>query len=600
MEIRAVLELIKIQCRGYGAREDVVAEYDSLVNYVGSLNMSIGAGALDAFEPDIRTHVTGKRYHDVLQDFLKTHDLLRMVVEENVDLNEVRRAIDDAVDEVRSTQEGGRLPSSFVENVSTMVAIEKQKVRNFLEGWKEDPRNTFEYVEAHHRGMVARGKGRFTSKVLVGGLIPREDITEEVIKDFDMRFQKYNYYLGSNDDNQVNLAIDAKKELGELYVKHYRTLWEIEDNVAYTVYLKGVPLRKMVPDSSGMDVETKITRQEFSRRIAEAEAMVEEKWNDRLEVATHILVVQADGENRRHAHGEIVARNLLMREVVFGIQKVLAAVVKKVGGADWKIREVLNAANTDAKTGRSFQFALNKADVSGIMVNLKKQYAEPPVTMIFSSLRDLFMNEEDFHPSKLKTWIGSRLLVWIGSRLLVWGEYELFDYFTPDLLFTFVTIQKLKNTELARRAYQGVMDVMTARPEEFTKDALKGRRGMEVMPLYQLVMDMIEMEKSRIAFQRLGGPRDHQSRGVGRGQPKEEEAHMTEMVKGSDQKVKEIRREENKFSSKNGRQMPYTATLEACASCAGSGQGHVPRCFQGQCRKCNMFGHMGAECGQQL
>lgn len=201
------------------------------------------------------------------------------------------------------------------------------------------------------------------------------------------------------------------------------------------------------------------------------------------------------------------------------------------------------------------------------------------------------MNDEDLSHSKVKTWI--------GSRLLVWGEYELFDYFTPDLLFTFVAIQKLKNSELARRAYQGVMDAMSTRPGEFSKDALKGRRGMEVMPLYQMVVDMIDQERSRMVFQHSGGSRESQFRVAGKGQPREVQAHLTAVVDGPGKCV-EITREENKCFSRNGRQMPYTATVEACVLCAGGAQGHTPKCFLGQCRKCGMFGHMGAECGQQL
>jgi hypothetical protein len=132
------------------------------------------------------------------------------------------------------------------------------------------------------------------------------------------------------------------------------------------------------------------------------------------------------------------------------------------------------------------RFALDTADLPGIVVILKKQFSEPPVTMIFSSLRDWLTNEEDLSPYQLKSWV--------GSRLLVWGEYGLFECFTPDLLFTFVAIQKLKYTDLARRPYQGVMDAMRARPQEFTKEALQGRKGMEEMSLFQMVMDMIDVE----------------------------------------------------------------------------------------------------------
>jgi hypothetical protein len=93
-------------------------------------------------------------------------------------------------------------------------------------------------------------------------------------------------------------------------------------------------------------------------------------------------------------------------------------------------------------------------------------------------------------------------------------------------------------------------------------------------------------------------------RSDGRGQPKEEiQAHVAEAgaVGGSSfQNEKEVNREEYKWFSRKGKQVPYTATEAAYVLCTGDGQGHEPRCFSGRCRKCNMFGHMGDECSQKI
>jgi hypothetical protein len=97
MEVDSVLELIRKISGAFRGKEGVVDEYDSLVNYVGSLNMDIGASALSAFEPDIQSHISGKRIYDVLEGFLRSHKLLEMVVKENVNLDEIRSAIDAEV-----------------------------------------------------------------------------------------------------------------------------------------------------------------------------------------------------------------------------------------------------------------------------------------------------------------------------------------------------------------------------------------------------------------------------------------------------------------------------------------------------------------------
>jgi hypothetical protein len=45
MEVDSVLELIRKISGAFRGKESVVDEYDTLVNYVGSLNMDIGASA---------------------------------------------------------------------------------------------------------------------------------------------------------------------------------------------------------------------------------------------------------------------------------------------------------------------------------------------------------------------------------------------------------------------------------------------------------------------------------------------------------------------------------------------------------------------------
>jgi hypothetical protein len=467
--IQTIVEMIKVKSGMFGEREHVIAEYDSLVKYVGTLNMEVGAGAMSAFEHEIKNHITGKRIYDVLNGLLRSQDLLAKVIEENIDLDEVQRAIPACSGTVVGEPCGNRLTRDYVESVPFRKDLEKKKVREFFRFWATDSRNSAERVREEYSQLVARGRGRFTSRVLPGGLFPRRDITDEVIAELDGRYMDFMYSQGSGD---ANASIDKKIVWQLTYMKYFRTIWEIEDNCGYAGYLEGRPLKKVVTNKTGPDAEEELSGQELEIRIKEAEGMVEERWTERMDMVHFIREHQE--EHAKLGPRENMASNVvLMNEVVFGLRRVLAAIIEKVSKSlmnNKKVRDVVNGSDQDPRSGRSVGFSLDKGDVSAVMAILRKHYREPPVTMVFSSLRDLFTNEEECTPQQLK--------LWLGSRMLLWGEYELFEHFTMDILFTFVAVQKLKNSELARRAYQAVMDAMAARPQDYTKEALKTRRGM--------------------------------------------------------------------------------------------------------------------------
>jgi hypothetical protein len=70
----------------------------------------------------------------------------------------------------------------------------------------------------------------------------------------------------------------------------------MEDNCADTVYLQGDPLVKMIANGAGVEVEASLSKAELNRRIQGAEAMVDDKWEARLEVASEILVMEYENK----------------------------------------------------------------------------------------------------------------------------------------------------------------------------------------------------------------------------------------------------------------------------------------------------------------
>ena len=62
---------------------------------------------------------------------------------------------------------------------------------------------------------------------------------------------------------------------------------------------------------------------------------------------------------------------------------------------------------------------------------------------------------------------------WVNSKMLMWSELELFEYFVPDILFTFVTIFRLPDGPVRQRCSLAVLARMRERPEEFVIEKLK-------------------------------------------------------------------------------------------------------------------------------
>ncbi len=70
------------------------------------------------------------------------------------------------------------------------------------------------------------------------------------------------------------------------------------------------------------------------------------------------------------------------------------------------------------------------------MMILEEKFGRAPLTMMFESLEGLFLGSVGItDPTKV--------MDWVNSKMLMWSEFELFEYFLPDILFTFVTIFRL-------------------------------------------------------------------------------------------------------------------------------------------------------------
>ena len=618
---------IEKECMKYSTYEQARVGFTTIIGQIKNLQINVDRNLLETLngKNEIKSQILGKRIYDEIKKIIHRHSVLRMVIQGDVDLTTLigeNLESEERVDDIRM------LEQREVDNFPELCLMEIDTVEEFLNLFRVSSENTSSGISDLEKNLFPeRKEDGYKTFILRGGLYENGRLTKEVIQIFDelYRAKGRNGALKTIDGRKSARESSEKLEMMETY--YYREIWELEDEIGPEGYLRGEPLsmvtekarralRKMSEEEELAESVTLDIEQDYQRKLEKIKELVKRKWRERKVFATKVLQRQERSVGRKE-NGTSDHINI-RQAVVVGYLDMISEICSKISSsADIQIRMELNRPYRDKARSKEHYSSLEKRNLTGVMMALKDKYGRAPLTMMFESLEELFLgNIGTVEPMKIMNWI--------NSKMLMWSEFELFEYFVPDILFTFVTIFRLPNGPVRQRCSLAVLERMRERPEEFAVERLKERRSMgSELPLKILVEDIIRESKlagnglrgnsnNEKNYDQLNAPikRVPEIKNVQTGQPQGVvAAHVATTTDQQQQRwlskgekyAEMVGRENNAWiRTAKGGMYPYTATTEACKKCRVGTveQRHRSMCTLSKCSKCSLFGHREEECRQ--
>lgn len=456
----------------------------------------------------------------------------------------------------------------FLESLELGQQRDLEDVTKFVFQIMESPdQNTQEFFKKFRKHyLTPTDMGMYRTMVLKAGLVPFGALTEDVVEMFNMNQKQTTEFV------PVSELSKARSRIRDLEEQYCREIWHLEDSMPMYVFL---------------DTVVPVDEQNQEMVIRSARKLVEAKWRNRKELAIRVI---AKSEGVAVKPSVMQASNEgLYNEVVLGERRLVAEIIAKISDVqNSKLKSILN--NHVNGERRSRVSCLDRGDLAGVMRILERTFKYAPVTMMFLSLRDLFEAEVSGGPGKI--------IEWISSKIGLWTEFGFFDFLTPDMLFTFCAIYRLRGTTVGGRAFQEVISAMRRDPEAFCPEQLKEMKTMDAeMVLKQIVVNVIRDDATRSNF---GGMNERQTKRAsgfqrvpeGQKAPDIIQAHLAEGGEG------EVVREEDQWAEIGGKKYPYTSTTVVCQMCV-TDKPHHPQCFLSKCNKCGCYGHRAVSCKQK-
>ena len=207
---------------------------------------------------------------------------------------------------------------------------------------------------------------------------------------------------------------------------------------------------------------------ELGQRAAMMEEMIKQKWASRTLLAVKIMSEQDRASSVKAAANEEDVK-IIMKIVLGGYMDLSKEICLKISTTvDQDMSSVLNQSVQD-ESGEIYTPLANN-NLYGVMLALEKNFKNAPITMMFLSVQELFQEQIDQEPRKV--------LEWVNGKAAVWAAFGYFDLFTPDVLFTFLTIFKIRQGNVSTKCLNVVLERMRDSPDEFTSEVMKKKKSM--------------------------------------------------------------------------------------------------------------------------
>ena len=630
-EAKVLIErYIRKECAKYSTYEQARVGFTTLVSQIRGLQITVDRNLLETLngKNEIKSQILGKRIYDEIKKIIQRHAVLRMVIQGDIDLTTLLEEYSEQEEEVDNSI---ILDQREVNNFDDLCLIETDSVTEFFENFRISEAKTLSGVNDLEEILFpGRERDVYKTFILRGGLCEIGALTKEVIRKFDelQRAKEKQQALRTPEGRRY--AREVLEQLEAMAVHFYREIWKLEDEIGPEGYLRGEmlstvnerskrELRSLSKENELVDNISGEADDHFQKRLEKVKELVKRKWRERKVLATKVIQHQEKqkGKQESGASGNINIR----QAVIVGYLDLISEICSKISGsADIQIKMELNRPYRDKLRSKEHYSSLEKRNLPGVMMILEEKFGRAPLTMMFESLEELFLGS-------VGTTDPTKVMDWVNSKMLMWSEFELFEYFVPDILFTFVTIFRLPDGPVRQRCSLAVLARMRERPEEFVIEKLKNRRSMaSELPLKILVEDIIK--ESKLAGNGLrGGQLDRKKQDIQPNMIKkaQEVKHVHNIQNVQPQGVvtahvaTATEQQQQKWLSKNekcnevvGREKnawirtakggiyPYTATEDACERCrvGTAEQRHRSICTLSKCSKCDFFGHREEECRQ--
>jgi hypothetical protein len=502
--------------------------------------------------------------------------------------------------------------------------------------------------------------------------LPRDDylIPVTVVDEFD-HTQTHLNTAAQTPDQQAN-ARHARAELSKLEAKHRKDLAKVETpgNYNFFTLLNGRPFtppvqraaatrraaRKTTAGESpdvGDDADYPVAHDRaeaafaaekdvFLKRIRAKYALAHIHFLDQEETAAKEL---AEAQALVQDLTELQVAHSNMTELLSAYQRSNLQIVQAIQrelASETPIVQRLNSGFTHSFTGASHSRALTNGHLCWVWDLLNQSFKVPKVHVMLQSLLEI-ISDASKPPPPVNVVSNQAYLTQImqeeDAHISTWRSLEFWQYMTPDIFFSCITILRVKKGSLKADLLKILTDAIeTSQQTAEVSIALGPLSLSDPMPILDAINQKLRTEAASGALSALTTPPRNENRDRGRGgggrqhrqQPEHrpphdpglptglpaghEHAHVAEIPAGVTVLTKNDRNMVGKTFVKHGDKFwypyvrdgntayaSYTATSDPCKQCYPNGStagqkadpksSHKPFCYGGQCGRCSLYGH---------
>lgn len=619
------LRLIEEESRTYTSYDQARNNFLTVLGQAKTLLVKVNRSGTDSTQE--RRQIFGQKIYEVVRAFVDRYPILKFIVEHGIDVEEHLKE-QKLWSAVGVSETGKRaLERAERDNFPAQCEMEKAQCVAVLEIFRFSEENKRSWLEELEIGTFTPiSQTAYTTSVLRGGLLETGRLSCEVINQFDSLSNDIATASTRTDRRAAMEVVEKKRLLRMMEADYYREIWDLEDSLGMKSYLGTEPLSR-----GKKELRLELEAEGLSQLEMRAEVMkvkIQRKWTERASLAIHILSEQERSNSVKVAANEADIKHL-MRVVLGGYMDLGKEVCLRLNATvDQDMASVLNQSIENGVGGEIYAPLANN-NLCGVMRALEINFKNAPVSMMFLSLQELFQEQIDQEPTKV--------LEWVNSKAAMWAAFGYFDLFTPDVLFTFLTVFKMRHGVVRTKCMNVVLEKMRDNPEDFTPEVMKKKKSMgQVMVLKAEITNVIRDSTASDQFGEKKGQqqfpmkqnqqgirRDYQrpvqilqSQAVAapampkdvttahqaavRPQPKLAPSIEGTVIPVGEGVNGEVKRTEKKLSiDQEGRTRVYAATKERCVHCdKGTAERHSPRCYGGRCDRCGFYGHSASGCRQ--